>query len=234
MIEKETTAALIDEIPVLAVLGAASEEGLDVRDAGELRIKETDRIATIAENLRRMGIEAECVAGRYPDSRPTAVSCRGTGFVRRSPHRHGVLDCVADGRWLFRNPWRGGGVGLFPGLLPDSAAGDGVTRGVVLSRAQAPVVVTDLAVPEPAEGQVLLKMEACGICHSDLFIAAMEKPPAGAVGIGTRGHRARRKARAQVSAPLRLAIGSASRFLPQLAACVNGAARAVSDTARGN
>jgi 3-phosphoshikimate 1-carboxyvinyltransferase len=59
VIEKETTAALIDEIPVLAVLGAASEEGLDVRDAGELRIKETDRIATIAENLGRMGIEAD-------------------------------------------------------------------------------------------------------------------------------------------------------------------------------
>jgi 3-phosphoshikimate 1-carboxyvinyltransferase len=59
VIEKETTAALIDEIPVLAVLGAASEEGLYVRDAGELRIKETDRIATIADNLRRMGIKAE-------------------------------------------------------------------------------------------------------------------------------------------------------------------------------
>ena len=58
-IEKETTAALIDEIPVLAVLGAASEEGLTIRDAGELRIKETDRIATVAENLRRMGIQAE-------------------------------------------------------------------------------------------------------------------------------------------------------------------------------
>ena len=36
-----TTAALIDEIPVLAVLGAATEEGLTIRDAGELRIKET-------------------------------------------------------------------------------------------------------------------------------------------------------------------------------------------------
>jgi 3-phosphoshikimate 1-carboxyvinyltransferase len=59
MIENETTAALIDEIPVLAVLGAASEEGLTIRDAGELRIKETDRIATIAENLHRMGVEAE-------------------------------------------------------------------------------------------------------------------------------------------------------------------------------
>jgi 3-phosphoshikimate 1-carboxyvinyltransferase len=59
VIEKETTAALIDEIPVLAVLGAASEEGLTIRDAAELRIKETDRIATIVENLRRMGVQAE-------------------------------------------------------------------------------------------------------------------------------------------------------------------------------
>jgi 3-phosphoshikimate 1-carboxyvinyltransferase len=70
VIERGTTAALIDEIPILAVLGAASDEGLIVRDAAELRIKETDRIATIADNLRRMGIEPEvlpdgiCVPGR--------------------------------------------------------------------------------------------------------------------------------------------------------------------------
>ncbi|HEU0139589.1 MAG TPA: 3-phosphoshikimate 1-carboxyvinyltransferase [Bryobacteraceae bacterium] len=59
VIEKGLTAALIDEIPVLAVLGAVSEEGLTVRDASELRVKETDRIATVAENLRRMGIAVE-------------------------------------------------------------------------------------------------------------------------------------------------------------------------------
>ena len=59
MLEKARTAALIDEIPVLAVLGAASEEGLIVRDASELRVKETDRIATIAENFRRMGLALE-------------------------------------------------------------------------------------------------------------------------------------------------------------------------------
>lgn len=56
LLEKGRTAALIDEIPVLAVLGAASEDGLIVRDAAELRVKETDRIATIAENFRRMGL----------------------------------------------------------------------------------------------------------------------------------------------------------------------------------
>jgi len=58
-IEKEIAAGLIDEVPVLAVLGAASSEGLTVRDAKELRVKETDRIATTAENLRRMGIVVE-------------------------------------------------------------------------------------------------------------------------------------------------------------------------------
>jgi 3-phosphoshikimate 1-carboxyvinyltransferase len=59
VIEKEMTAALIDEIPVLAVMGASTEDGLTVRDASELRIKETDRIATVMENLRRMGVAVE-------------------------------------------------------------------------------------------------------------------------------------------------------------------------------
>ena len=53
------TASLIDEIPVLAVLGAATEEGLTVKDASELRIKETDRIKAVVDNLRRMGVQAE-------------------------------------------------------------------------------------------------------------------------------------------------------------------------------
>ena len=59
IIDGGLTAALIDEIPVLAVLGAVTEEGLTVRDAGELRIKETDRIHTVVENLRLMGVQAE-------------------------------------------------------------------------------------------------------------------------------------------------------------------------------
>jgi 3-phosphoshikimate 1-carboxyvinyltransferase len=59
IIEGGLTAALIDEIPVLAVLGAATDEGITVKDAAELRIKETDRIKTVVDNLRRMGVEAE-------------------------------------------------------------------------------------------------------------------------------------------------------------------------------
>ena len=59
VIEGATTAGVIDEIPMLAVLGAASRNGLVIRDAKELRVKETDRIATVADNLRRMGAEVE-------------------------------------------------------------------------------------------------------------------------------------------------------------------------------
>jgi len=59
VISGATTAALIDEIPVLSILGAVSRDGLVVKDARELRVKETDRIATVAENMRRMGVQIE-------------------------------------------------------------------------------------------------------------------------------------------------------------------------------
>jgi propanol-preferring alcohol dehydrogenase len=52
-----------------------------------------------------------------------------------------------------------------------------LTRGVVLTAPRAAVTVMDLPTPEPPPGHALLKMEACGICHSDLFIAGLEKPP---------------------------------------------------------
>ena len=59
VIEGALTAALIDEIPALAILGASSAGGLVVRDAAELRVKETDRIAAIESNLKRMGVSIE-------------------------------------------------------------------------------------------------------------------------------------------------------------------------------
>ena len=53
------SAALIDEIPVLAAIAPYTEQGIEVRDARELRVKESDRIASIAINLRAMGAEVE-------------------------------------------------------------------------------------------------------------------------------------------------------------------------------
>ena len=53
------SAALIDEIPVLAAIAPYTEEGIEIRDAGELRVKESDRIAAIAASLRAMGASVE-------------------------------------------------------------------------------------------------------------------------------------------------------------------------------
>ena len=53
------SAALIDEIPVLAAIAPFTEHGIEVRDARELRIKESDRISAVATNLRKMGAQVE-------------------------------------------------------------------------------------------------------------------------------------------------------------------------------
>lgn len=53
------SAALIDELPVLAAIAPYTEEGIEIHDARELRFKESDRIAGVAANLRRMGAECE-------------------------------------------------------------------------------------------------------------------------------------------------------------------------------
>ena len=52
-------AQLIDELPVLAAIGAYTSGGIRIRDAKELRVKESDRIALVARNLRAMGAEVE-------------------------------------------------------------------------------------------------------------------------------------------------------------------------------
>ncbi len=103
-IEGGLTAALIDEIPVLAVLGAATEEGLTIKDASELRIKETDRIKTVVDNLRRMGVHAE----ELPDGMriPGRQKFRGAEIDSFGDHRIAMAFAVAglagDGETLIR------------------------------------------------------------------------------------------------------------------------------------
>jgi 3-phosphoshikimate 1-carboxyvinyltransferase len=53
------SAALIDEIPVVAAIAPYTSDGIEIRDARELRVKESDRIASVAKNLRLMGAEVE-------------------------------------------------------------------------------------------------------------------------------------------------------------------------------
>jgi len=105
VIEGEMTAALIDEIPVLAILGAASENGLTIRDAGELRVKETDRIATVVENFERMGVAVEA----SPDGMivPGRQRFRAARFDSYGDHRIAMAFAIAalrgDGESIIEN-----------------------------------------------------------------------------------------------------------------------------------
>ena len=52
-------AALIDELPVIAVLGTQVPGGIEIRGAAELRVKESDRISAVVANLRSVGVEVD-------------------------------------------------------------------------------------------------------------------------------------------------------------------------------
>jgi len=75
---------IIDEIPILAVLGTQLGGGLEIRDAAELRVKESDRIAVVVKNLKIMGAEVE----EFPDGLR----------VGRSQLHGGVIDSYGDHR----------------------------------------------------------------------------------------------------------------------------------------
>lgn len=91
----ELIAQLIDELPMLAALGPYTEQGVEIRDAAELRIKESDRIAVLADNLRRMGARVE----ERPDG--LRIEGRGAGRLRgaeidpRGDHRMAMAFAIA-------------------------------------------------------------------------------------------------------------------------------------------
>ncbi len=59
VIEGAQTALLIDELPVLAAIAPYTAGGVEVRDAAELRVKESDRLSAVTQNLQAMGAEVE-------------------------------------------------------------------------------------------------------------------------------------------------------------------------------
>jgi 3-phosphoshikimate 1-carboxyvinyltransferase len=98
-------AALIDEIPVLSILGSQVAGGLEIADARELRVKESDRIAAVARNLRAMGAEVE----ERPDGLVIAGGqrLRGADIPTEGDHRiamaFAVAGLAADGETRIHN-----------------------------------------------------------------------------------------------------------------------------------
>jgi 3-phosphoshikimate 1-carboxyvinyltransferase len=83
----------IDELPLVALLGCFAEGETVVEGAQELRLKESDRIATVVDGLRRLGADIEATADGF--------AVRGTGSLRggvlhaHGDHRLAMLGAVA-------------------------------------------------------------------------------------------------------------------------------------------
>jgi 3-phosphoshikimate 1-carboxyvinyltransferase len=86
-------AKLIDELPLLAVVGSQIEGGIEIRDAGELRVKESDRISTTVENLRAMGAQVEEFADGLRVNGPTKLL--GAKIDPHGDHRIAMAFAVA-------------------------------------------------------------------------------------------------------------------------------------------
>ena len=97
--EKERTLSramipsLIDELPLLAVIGSQISGGVRIRDASELRLKESDRLAATAQNLRAMGAEVEEFEDGLSVSGPTRL--RGAQIDSRGDHRIAMAFSIA-------------------------------------------------------------------------------------------------------------------------------------------
>src|SRR3984893_2458936 len=95
VVEKEQIPLVIDELPMLAALGPYTEQGIEIRDAAELRVKESDRIAALAENLRRMGATVdERPDGLRVEGRK-AGKLRGAEIEPHGDHRIAMAFAVA-------------------------------------------------------------------------------------------------------------------------------------------
>ncbi len=89
------TAKMIDELPMLAALAPYTEQGIEIRDAAELRVKESDRIATLAENLRRMGAQVEDFPDGLRVAGRSAGRPRGAEIDPHGDHRIAMAFAVA-------------------------------------------------------------------------------------------------------------------------------------------
>jgi 3-phosphoshikimate 1-carboxyvinyltransferase len=107
VIAGEQIPLVIDELPMLAALGPYTEEGIEIRDAAELRVKESDRIAALAENLRRMGATVEERPDGLKVEGRRAGKLRGAEIEPRGDHRiamaFAVAGLAADGATVIRD-----------------------------------------------------------------------------------------------------------------------------------
>ena len=95
LISGDLVPLLIDELPMLAALGPYTEQGIEIRGAAELRVKESDRLATLAENLKRMGAKVEERPDGLRVEGRSAGKLHGAEIDPRGDHRIAMAFAVA-------------------------------------------------------------------------------------------------------------------------------------------
>jgi 3-phosphoshikimate 1-carboxyvinyltransferase len=118
---------MIDEFPILAVAATQARGKTVVRDASELRVKETDRIATVVTQLRRLGAEIEATTDGFSVQGPTplhggrvdsqgdhrlAMALVVAGLIASGPVEVLNTDCINDSFPGFVDLMRGIGADL--------------------------------------------------------------------------------------------------------------------------
>ena len=82
--------SMIDELPLLACVATRASGTTEIRGAAELRVKESDRIATVVSNLRAIGATRQRAPRRSRRHGIERFAARARDHARRSPHRDGL------------------------------------------------------------------------------------------------------------------------------------------------
>lgn len=92
-IEGEIIPRLIDEIPILALLATQADGKTVIKDAEELKVKETDRIAAVVDELRKLGAKIEATEDGMIIEGPTPL--QGASLQTYGDHRIGMMGAIA-------------------------------------------------------------------------------------------------------------------------------------------
>lgn len=107
VIEGDEIPNLIDELPVIAVAGALAEGQTEIRDAAELRVKESDRIAEMVKNLKLFGVEVDEQDDGMIVTGPTNLKTPDVAINSHGDHRiamsMAVLNSFSDGALTIEN-----------------------------------------------------------------------------------------------------------------------------------
>ena len=95
VVEPDEVPLAIDELPLVALLGCFAEGETVVRGAGELRVKESDRITAVVDGLRGLGAQIEATQDGFVVTGAGGGGLRGGAIDARGDHRMAMLGAVA-------------------------------------------------------------------------------------------------------------------------------------------